>query len=416
MKLHENSENLQLKQGQSIRKQRMRRYIVGAVLGVMVILLAVFGVLPWLNQGENGIVSEVMGDRLIFNYREQEQKTEVMGERAIDFILNLTSEELELAFPGLTHSIEWGRAFLLDEKLLEVEVLMSEVGRLRVGVGEPLYSINIICEEPQHFEESMVYDVPVIAVVVNHGQWFAFQVDFVQDGFAYRIESSDYNLERGQAQMTEIVEQLISGGTEGIYYLANQDWEVEQYTEMLTLESAYLDEGFGRFVPQSIPDGFQLQMALRSRMLRSGEFLENSLLMEWEKPTDYDDVYELYQQWVREREGETLIPFDSLSWFSNRIEWSIISVIDFDSNLRFLELDDVILAENLTFEAVQARMQVIEWRQMIIEYGLSEEPFAYVEREFTHFGVLYGDVLIAIGGSGVSAEQIWEMLTGEKWD
>ena len=411
MILHENSGNSQLKQEQSTGKQK-KRYYIGGALGLLVVLLAVFGIFQWLNQGEDGIVSEVMGDELVFNHREQEQETVVMGDRPIDFILNLTSEELELGFPGLTHSIEWGRAFILEDKLLEVEVLMPEAGRLRVGVGQLVDTIIVIHEDPQHFEESLIYDVSVIAVVVDHGEWFTFQVDFVKDGFAYRIESSFGNLEEGQAQITEIVEQLISGGTEGMSYLADQDWEVEQYTGMLTLEEAYLDEDFGEFVPQTIPDGFQLQIASRSRMLRSGEFLENSLRLEWLEPTDYDYVYELYQQWVSEREGETLIPFENLSWFDNRIEWSIISVIDFDPNRMFLEPDDLILAENLNLEAVQARMQVIEWGQMIIEYGLSDEPFAYVEREFTHFGVLYGDILIAIGGSGVSAEQIWEMLTG----
>lgn len=112
-----------------------------------------------------------------------------------------------------------------------------------------------------------VYGVPVTAAIFGPAredsiQPTRFRAEFTLDGLEYRVLLYDYR-HAGTERMTEIVTQLISGGTEGLATLA--DPEIPEFrSEEMCLDTARLDPDFGKYVPSNIPDRFTHVLAYRS--------------------------------------------------------------------------------------------------------------------------------------------------------
>ena len=199
------------------------------------------------------------------------------------FHVNLTEEQLSTAFPTLDFDIVQiyrAEAFCTKECGLIEVVLRFNSGKISIGVrGQP----NVILtaygfEDDFILQQSYVHGVPVTAYIIDEdSDWASFRTFFSigDENFFIQLNSPT----NGRAQMTELVNMLIMGGTEGLAILENPVIP-EILMEALSLTEAMADETFGAFVPRNIPDGFEPRWFRRSIL---GHVNENMLAMDWEK-------------------------------------------------------------------------------------------------------------------------------------
>ena len=428
----------------SVKQRRPRFWYAGIAAGFLALFFGVwmvFGLLDVSEEDFGPLLQEPGDNALIFNAAEA--GATVGFDRAVDYFLDLNDEQINAAFPALNLPLIAWALYLRDGSFIEVKAhTVAHYGPMvfiRVGAGQLEDCVIIVRdEEPQI---SNIHGVPVTALIADFLTdsvdgfvgWVSLQADFMLDGFHYRVELSGDNKELAQAQMSEIVEQLILGGTAGMTLLLDPPELPDFRSESPTLEEARLDPDFGVFVPDYIPAGFYFEFS--SRWVGQHE---DHLYIEWHAPRDYAYLYTLYQQWSTERAGEELFPFAQIAWHTNVIRWGISEVAEHDwervvpveEPIRYdwslwpdvdalwqLEADvlsffePIFLVEELTFEVVQARFHGREWSYQIIDGALTDEPFAYYVVYEMEFGVLFGDILIRVSTQGVSAEQLWAMLS-----
>ena len=209
------------------------------------------------------------------------------------------------------------------------------------------------------------------------------------DNFVYRVKFSDY-AESGQAWMTELVSNLIRGGTEGLTALADPVIP-ELRSDVLPLYEARLDPDFGAFVPINSPAHAQVRRFITQH--------ENAMLLTWDA-----GVHQVrWQIFHLTEEAQTRIisvdereRYDSYFFPEPRYRHAPNDLLELS-----ILMNPVFLAEEMTLDVVRARARWID-----ADWLGDRDPYWLIE-----FSVLFDDILVHIVSSGASAEEIWIMLT-----
>ena len=365
------------------------------------------------------------------------------------FSHDLTDEELEAVFPYLAQPLQATAHYGDDGSFLEVgaQIPLSEEdlwqwARIWVGTGAVFqkgslwqYVFDENGVQLQTLEESEVHGVPVTVILVEgrstRRNMVSFQADFTLDDFRFRVRVEAYK-EAGMVVVTELVNKLVLGGTEGLAVLA------EPATEYpfgdISLEEAYLDPRFGGYLPVNVPERFYFESAER-RMLQFNDLL----YVEWSMPL-WDQAY------IEARVAEN--PWAASAWNARRsfISWRISAVEDIDRiRTDIVSADErqrydwslypivwqegsphrghdvpprfhfwpIFLSEELTLAVVEAREWERAWVYQVREGDDSMEMsefFDYVLHSDLEFGVLFEDVLVRVHAVGVTSEEVWGMF------
>ena len=387
---------------------------------------------------------------LIFNSPGEEYAMQISPMPNSDFHVDLTPEQVDAVFPKVNLPLSGRGYYRADGTLVEVSAsyvvdeLNWHVVQINIGVGAPpIEFFRYGIDRDYVLEPSYVHGIYVMVLMIESwGNWF-FQAEFNMDDIYFRIRFN-HDIEPGQALLTQLVNNLILGGTEGLATLADPVIP-ELRSESLTLEEARLDTDFGRFVPTRTPAGYSFRWAYRSVR---GHENENSLHMDWTTTPNYDSLYEVYLRWIETRGSDTEPwEFDQIFWGEEHLNWRVSTVrehelenlVSVDDVARYVwalypviirpgrlvgfhEIPDdywftvhepVFLAEELTLEVVQARVrewnsmiQAAEWYEDIDEADL----VMLVPRHEISFSVLFGDVIVSVRAEEVSPEDIWAMF------
>jgi hypothetical protein len=221
----------------------------------------------------------------------------------------------------------------------------------------------------------------------------------------------------GQTLMTEIVNMIILGGTDGLDALANPVIP-ELHSASLTLAEAMEDEDFGVFVPTNIPYGFEPTLFHRS--IR-GHINENILFMDWEKQLDTDYLYALYtawvNQWIHEHNFEIEpYSFDDVFWSNHSIHLvaskvTASNIVPWHTPMFLAEefaLSDV-LEQEVTWEWISQGADGAGVPEHLTDYLFIRYPVNTIE-----FSVLFGNVLVGVRSNGLSAQQVWDLFVDIK--
>jgi|GEM_PF-5436875 len=196
--------------------------------------------------------------------------------RLAPFTHPLTDAQLSAVFPHLDLPWKETRAFYLEDGTLlgvsaemphfyDAEAWSWNIIQIEVvGVEDvPFFADSVVFANDFVPQTSDVHGVSVAALMIPPpptredwiaAQWMRFRADFMMDHVEYRIWFNDYK-ESGKARLTDIVNRLILGGTDGLATL--EDPEVpELRSEYLSLEEALLEPDFAPYLPTNIPDDF----------------------------------------------------------------------------------------------------------------------------------------------------------------
>ena len=396
---------------------------------------------------------------LIFNTPEITGSMEISPEPRSDFHLHLDHEQISNLFPLLDMHLRARAYYRVDGSLIEVWAAFADCEMnfqytIKLGIDGPptefsRYSFGgsgFSSYYGTSFQTSYVHGVSVTVLMFDSWHNWFFQAEFVHEDIDFRIRFYDLK-ENGQALMTEIVNNLILGGTDGLALLADPTIPYMR-SEVLSLAEARLDEDFGRFVPTAIPAGFGSSFIHRSIREHEGE---NRMFMSWEASPDYDYLYDVYTRWVAARTSAAEPwAFNGIFWGNYRLSWTIEVVMEHDLE-RLVSTHErqkfdwalyparerypgdiwgthdipgeywhtvwepVFLAEDMNLDIVRAR----ELSRMSTTQGawgddeddmnnvVMATPFSEVV-----FGVLFGDVLVNVRAEGLSAEDVWGMFVG----
>jgi len=386
---------------------------------------------------------------LIFNTPEPEYMQNISPVWYGAFSHDLTEEEWRTVFPYLDLPLEATVYYKEDGTIVELWAWMPfSAGQLQIRFWLDGFSYDLF---QYGFAEdfspviSDIHGVPVTAyMIAGWDSQASFRGEFMLGGFVFRVLFSDTE-EAGQARMTEIVNQLILGGLDGLAIL--EDPEIpELRSEALSLEEARLDPDFGSYVPINVPADFYLD----GWPHRSIDQHENILRMEWQIPSDTDALYNLYTDWIARQNPDTEpLPFGEIFWGIPSLRWSVSLVTEWDlarmvsaedrhmydwslypleqrpdDLRRFHEIPSeysevfhapLFLAEEFTFDVLQAREMMRVWPIQVMDGSYSEDMrdiFLPLERYEFEFGVLFGDVLVQVSAVAVSAAELWGMFAG----
>jgi len=183
------------------------------------------------------------------------------SDRVVDFITELTNEQLNAVFPGINLPLI-ADALYYDGMLVEVAAVEHErFTRIRLAKDNLVQTVITVPEGPP--EVSYIYGVAVTAFMIGDRYNTFFQADFVLDGITYHITFLD-SIENGPSRMTELVKQIILNGPADLSALANPTI-LDDFSHELSLSEAHSDPDFGLFVPSNIPESFISTSITRNR-------------------------------------------------------------------------------------------------------------------------------------------------------
>ena len=413
---------------------------------ILLILLLLVG-LSLTACAETAPIETEASDVLIFNTPEPEGMVSISPVWHGAFSHDLTEEELRAVFPYLDLPLDATVYYKADGTIVEFFAWMPfSSGQLQILFWLDGFSYDL---SKYTFADdfspliSNIHGTPVTAYMIEGwGPHPSFRAEFMLGDYVFRVLFPDYE-ESGQAQMRSIVNHLILGGIEGLAVLTDPEIP-ELRSEALSLEEARLDPDFGPYVPVNVPEAFQLY----GWPHRSIDQHENILRMEWQIPTEDDTLYRLYADWLTaQNPSAEPFPFEEVFWGGLTLRWSVSIATERDLE-RIVSTDDrrmydwslyplvqmpddlrkfheipsaysetfhapVFLAEEFTFDVLQAREMMRVWIIQVMDGSYSEdmrEIFLPLERYEFEFGVLFDDILVQVSAVGVSAMQLWPMF------
>lgn len=318
------------------------------------------------------------------------------------FWYELTHEQLGLVFPDLPLSVTAAAHYRGDGSLFNITAYEASDDGSAARFNE-LYTLTEIQIAPDEIVEDVIYEyeaqtsdvygVPVVAGVFygNENDGTALYIaSFKLDGTSYYIKLHDSDKgESGFNRLTEIVNSLIKGGAADLSVL-NNPVIPELRDEQLTLDEAHADSDFGAYLPEIVPNNFKFESARRFINQEINGLFVNWIVgykyIEWRIsiPTDYDREHIVS---VKDRE---------------KYDMSLYTIPLVDSvpeELREYVDNPVFLADELTLDVVRARAYQFD------DKGDTSDPRM-------NFSVIYGDLLISVSIKGVSADEVWNMLSG----
>jgi len=344
---------------------------------------------------------------------------------AASFAHPLTDEQFSAIFPSLDGSRFETRVsyWLPQEEHLPIfaEVFAIDLERhVSITAAEAVTSFANPFDTPEELQISYVHGVEVIAfireteldfsrfgsvsmvcedtgVAINDN--FPMQVfeilvraEFVLGGVGYNVQYFGVGgREASKEALTAIVNQIIYGG--------EPDWSVladpvvpELLNEIITLEQAQADPDFGAFMPANVPQAFRFDSARRTL-----NQWDNAIRTHWHRYPTFDNISWAVQE-PTEHDLAVIVSTNDRHKFDVSL-YSIPWFLSVPDEVHMYFQNPVFLAEEMSLEIVQARAR---WAD-----GERGQDAGW---RIDSFGVLYGDVLIRVSASGLSPEQLWEML------
>ena len=203
----------------------------------------------------------------------------------------------------------------------------------------------------------------------------------------YRVELSGFHVETDK--ITEVVNQIIVGGAADLSVLADPEIP-ELRNEKLTLDEALNDPDFGSFIPD-IPSRFDFDGA--NRFLNQDS---NNLFITWSSYPTFDVINWNISK-ANNRDRELIVSPDE----REKYDLSLYPTPWMDSvpeDIFEFVMQPTFLAEDLTLDMVRAR---------VIHSRSGSGDTVQIQ-----LNVLYGDIIINVTTTGLSPEQVWDMLVG----
>ena len=315
----------------------------------------------------------------------------------------LTENEIEAIFPSL-HQARTIKAaanfFYHDSSLYNIEARVSSEAGLTTIVLIARDRVVLDYGLGENAETSEVMGTPVTAGYTadcpnseTGERTICLLAESQLGGVGYYLElSGDASREKEMRQeLAEVIGLLISGGAADLGIL-NPSRPEGWRSDRLTLEEARADGTFGRFIPQTIPEGYLFESALRT-----ADRNRNELLVCWLKGM-----------------GAIRWRITSLGDGERAHLTSAAAVKNYDLSLYPVPWADSIpselreIVENPIFVIDELTMEVVNRRALEIP-DAGDEPGTRL-----HFGVLYSDVVVEVDSKGVPVEKIYEALLSLK--
>ncbi len=315
----------------------------------------------------------------------------------------LTEGEIRAIFPTLHQARTVTAAanfFYYDSSLYNIEAQVSSGAGLTTTV---LVAQDRVVLDYSLGENAVISDVMGTSVTAGYtadcpnsetGKSMIYLIaEFQLGGMGYYAElAGDASREKEMRQeLADLIGLLVSGGTvdSGILNPSRPEgWR----SDRLTLEEARADGTFGRFIPQTIPEGFLFESALRT-----ADQSRNELFVCWLKGM-----------------GALRWRISPLGDKGRARLTSVAATENYDLSLYPIPWADSVpaglreIVENPIFEIDELTTEVVNRRALEIP-DAGDEPGTRL-----HFGVLYGDVVVEIDSKGVPVEIIYEALLSLK--
>ena len=303
------------------------------------------------------------------------------------FWRELTEDELAALYPSLTetHAVTATANFRGDSTLFNIAAHAVSGSGLVTSIqlaDGPVVLDYIIDGDTVN---SYVFGTSVTAGYYEGTRSNLYFASFELGGTGYRVEIQGGEAER--AELTAVVGQLVKGGEIDLDAI-DPGVVPELREDALDLNEAHADPDFGAYLPETLPNGFSFESALR--------FINqerNSLSARWAKGMGYID-------WrVSALKEDDKARITSVADTQN-YDLSLYPIPRADSvprELREIVNTPIFRIEELTLKTVQARAYQVD--------DAGDEPGHRMR-----FSVLYGDVLVEINVKGAEPEAVFEML------
>jgi len=254
---------------------------------------------------------------------------------------------------------------------------------IRFAEGELVHTLLVMFEEPPVTSE--VHGIPVTTIASGTDDFMFFMVDFQIENIVYRIELS--GTIANIPHITEIVNRIILNGAADLSVLENPEIP-EIRDDSISLQEAINDLDFGAYIPV-VPSGFNFESA--GRFINVGV---NQLYALWS--SGLNTIFWVVAEPTREDLNRIVEPHEY-----EKYDMSRYSIPFFDTvpeELFDYVMNPVFYFEDLTLDIIKARV-----------FESSRETNSTIQMEFS---VLFGDsVIVWINASGVTPEQMWEMIS-----
>jgi len=311
----------------------------------------------------------------------------------------LTLEQFSSVFPTLDTGFTASAVYAYDGALVEVTAYMlcaDTRKSVNIQVAEGSTGRQWALWPEDSMQVSYVNGVAVTTYTTGTYPFISSAANFMLDNIAYSIFVSSSQGE-AQTRAEEIVGILVQGGAADLLVLAGPEIP-ELRNDYLTLEEARKDPVYGAYVPANLPGGMTMDIANRWICQQS-----NFLLMAWV--------------------GENT----HLRWMITRAEEHHMSNNISARNFEHYERAQSTPAHGIDGESAATRetagrafaIQVIPAEDLTLE--LLESLAVYMGRmgslvgdapgwDVFSFAVMYGDVVIEISASGLTAQQMLDVL------
>ena len=369
-----------------------------AVLACLAVVLLVLFTIPKLTQYNvtptPGAVPDASSKyTLYFNKADSQtaDKIAIPGH----FWQELTEEELKTVFPSLieTHNITATANFQSGESgasLFNIDAQAISSGGFKTYIqlapGEVVldYGFGV---------ESKASDVFGITVMAGYFETkpnskglknIIYFATFKLSDVAYYVELGGAEKEKEvvKNEISEIIGLLIKGGTADIGVF--QPVVPELRNDSLSLDEARADADFGRYIPETLPEGFGFENA--NRFINQER---NTLFVNWTKGRSYIS----WQVSMLKDNDKTRITSVTDTKNYDLALYPIPRADSVPNELREIVNNPIFLIDELTLDTVRARSYE------------GDEKGPQME-----FSVLYQDVLVDLSVKGVSPEVMFEIL------
>jgi len=316
------------------------------------------------------------------------------------FWQELTSDELNAVFPGLpdTYTVTATANFQSSETgaaLFNIDAHAVSAGGLetyiQIAPGEAV--IDYVLDD----ESKASY---ILGTAVTAGYFetepnskglrnVIYYASFELSGLGYYAELSGSESDSAalRAELSLLVGTLIKGGAADLSIFDNPVIP-ELRDDKLDLDSAYADPDFGIYLPETIPNGFSFESAVRFINQRS-----NYLDVLWIKGMGN---ISWNVSFLEEEDKARITTIDDKENYDLAL-YPIPRADSVPDELREIVDDPIFRIEDLTLEVVQARA-----------YAVSDAGDISGPR--MRFSVLYGDILVEVNIKGAQPEAVFEML------
>ncbi len=389
-----------IKRAKSFHLPWKRLGLVACFLGAVFII----GILPQLTvkkgtvdpniKKPSPIISKTEGDGLIFNKVQNlpDYNIYIPGH----FWEELNDDEMKAILPGIedVNKFKGTANFQGDGSLFNIDIytkLKSDTKLyIQIAPGNTILDYSFDTEP----KESLIKDISVLAGYYEGDHDNVYFANFKLGNLAYYLEfhldNKDKSLiENSKKMFTELISSIIAGGEGDISIFKPVIPELRD--DKLTLEEAYKDKDFGKYLPDDPPKGFTFEGS--NRFINQAN---NFLSAFWSKGLN-NMSWRISKFYSTDRERLTSIKdkknYDMALYpipMADSVPKELGNIVD----------NPIFHIGELTLETVEARMVRLNDKGDEAGYHL-------------RFSVLYHkEILVEINTKGVEGEYIFDQLIG----